>query len=192
MKKYTTFLTLAILVIACSSNEIGNSKDVNPQTVYIDYSVEHEENNPTVSCIAQFRFAGKNGTTLILNEPAKIELDGKKMQLDSSSSSGAFYSLSENVTAFEGKHELIYTDAANKVYHQQFTFHPLNLKSTIANNLSKKQNLIIGFSDQNENNVIAISIEDTAQKTENIDKMDTIKNGHIIIQNFLKLGGSAV
>jgi len=98
------------LTIGCSSNEIGNSKDVNPQTIFVDYSVSGEENNDSVTCWAQFRFAGEDGTTLVLNEPSNIRLDGMEIAVDSSAGVGALYEKKFKTALFAGSHAWHYTD----------------------------------------------------------------------------------
>jgi hypothetical protein len=49
---------------SCTSNEIGNSKDVNPDAVFFDYEVWAEEGKEDVTVNLQYRMGGKNGTTL--------------------------------------------------------------------------------------------------------------------------------
>jgi len=71
-------------LLACTSNEIGNSKDVNPDTIWFDYRISGEEGKEEVTTMLQFRFGGENGTTLVLNEPAGVELDGARIKGDSS------------------------------------------------------------------------------------------------------------
>ena len=69
------FILPSILLFACTSNEIGNSKDVNPDAIYFDYKIWGEEGNENVTVKLQYRFGGQNGTTLTMEDPAKVELD---------------------------------------------------------------------------------------------------------------------
>ena len=84
------FLSSIILFSSCDSNEIGFSKDVNPQTIYFDYKVWGEEEKDDIIVLLQYRFGGANGTTLVLQEPSKAELDGELIRTDSSRMTGAF------------------------------------------------------------------------------------------------------
>jgi hypothetical protein len=53
-------------LFCCTSDEIGNSKDVNPDAVFFDYEIWAEEGKDDVTVNLQYRMGGKNGTTLVL------------------------------------------------------------------------------------------------------------------------------
>ncbi len=71
------FLTM---LIACQSNEVAESKDVNQEKIYHSYQVILDEEEKSLETEAQFRFGGNKGTTLILSSPAEIRVNGKKMK----------------------------------------------------------------------------------------------------------------
>ncbi len=123
--------TVSILLIAalgaCSSNEIGNSKDVTQETIYQQYRVSYNEGDEKAEIYAQFRFAGRNGTTLVLNPPSSLRFDGKVIKADSAEHSGAFYKLQQPVTGFYGSHHFVFTDINNKQFDNEFTFDRINL-----------------------------------------------------------------
>src|SRR6478735_6391121 len=97
-----------IFIFSCSSNEIGNSKDVNPETIYLDYEIYYDNGDDSVSCYLQYRFAGENGTTLVLNSPAGVSIDGNNIPVDSNNISGAFYLKNFYAKNFTGKHNITY------------------------------------------------------------------------------------
>src|ERR1700682_1925891 len=125
------FLSLIILFSSCESNEIGDSKDVNPQTIYFDYKVWGEEGKDEIVVLLQYRFAGANGTTLVLEEPSKVELDGEVVKTDSSRMTGAFYEVMKPVKDFLGKHTIVFTDINKKQYREEFNFQTIALRTTI-------------------------------------------------------------
>src|SRR4026208_282257 len=88
-----SILVSILILTACNSNEIGSSKDVNPETIYFDYKLWGEEGNDDITLMLQYRYGGKNGTTLVLGEPSKVELDGELIPADSSNMTGAFYEM---------------------------------------------------------------------------------------------------
>ena len=101
---FTLFLvSISVALFSCSSNEIGGSKDVNPETIYFDYKVCGEEGDEDVTVMLQYRFAGQNGTTLVLEDSAKVELDGQLIRVDSSKMTGAFYEVIRPAKDFIGK-----------------------------------------------------------------------------------------
>jgi hypothetical protein len=123
---------LTLLISSCTSNEIGNSKDVNPDAIYFDYKIWAEEGKQDVSIMLQYRFGGANGTTLVLNDPAKVELDGASSYLpDSSRMTGAFYEVIKPLAGFSGDHKIIFTDINKKQYEEEFSFQPFKLSTEI-------------------------------------------------------------
>lgn len=110
------------LFSACTSNEIGESKDVSQDKIYQSYSISQygETNDVDISC--QFRFAGRNGTTLVLNTPSKIVFDNETLKVDSSDVSGAYYATSKPAAGFLGTHHFAFTDINNKTWENNFSF----------------------------------------------------------------------
>lgn len=89
-KRFFISIISACIFSACSSNEIGESKDVAQDKIYQSYSVSYSDGNTNAEIFCQFRFAGSNGTTLVLNSPSQLQFDGEKINVDSSAGSGAF------------------------------------------------------------------------------------------------------
>jgi len=113
---------IAFVFNACASNEIGNSKDVTPETIYQQYNITYREGDEQVKVLAQCRFAGENGTTLVLSAPSNIAFDDKVLTVDSNAVSGAYYEELYPVAGFFGKHQFTYTDINLKKMKQPFTF----------------------------------------------------------------------
>ncbi len=128
---FTLLLTLTVFT-NCTSNEIGESKDVNQDKIYQQYAVSYTEGNATVSVKAQFRFAGRNGTTLVLNKPSQLSFDGELIKVDSGSASGAFYQLYKPVSGFYGTHHFIFSTINEKKFDNDFNFEPFKLINTPA------------------------------------------------------------
>lgn len=117
-----TSLSAALLFSSCASNEIGQSKDVNPETVYQQYRLVYNEGEKNAEMTAWFRFAGENGTTLELSSPSKFEYDGTAIKVDSSDFEGAFYQSLTPAEKVMGKHTLLFTGINNKKYENHFSF----------------------------------------------------------------------
>ena len=118
--RFISFFSAAVLLASCASNEIGQSKDVNPETIYQQYRLEYNENEKGAEMIAQFRFAGENGTTLVLTGPSKFEYDGAAVVVDSSNFGGAFYRATVPWEKLIGKHTLLFEDIDKKKYENSF------------------------------------------------------------------------
>lgn len=143
-KRFLPLGSLLLAIAACTSNEIGNSKDVAPETVYQQYNIRYNESDGKVELRAQFRFGGLNGTTLVLNSPSSVQLDGQSIKVDSSKFGGAFYELSQASSQFVGNHRFVFTDINGKKYENSFAFLPVKL-ATVPNSASKQQDLTLPF-----------------------------------------------
>lgn len=141
---FPAFLFGIILLSACSSNEIGESKDVSQDKIYQSYHISYTEGNAEITLFSQFRFGGVNGTTLVLNDPSQVQLDGEKIAVDSSKAEGAFYQVTKPVAGFAGKHNIVFTNTDGKKIANSFSFDTFKLLDVPAA-VSKKQSFPINF-----------------------------------------------
>ncbi len=180
MKQFILFFSFSVFIFSCTSNEIGNSKDVNPEAVYFDYKVWGEEGKDDITVMLQYRFGGKNGTTLVLNDPAKVSIDGKQIPADSSKLTGAFYEVMYPINNFSGKHRISFTDLNMKKYEEEFEFRPFTLKTKIPAQL-KRGDLVFEMEGLNAVDYIRVFATDTSFESPGINRIDTVKNGRILI-----------
>jgi hypothetical protein len=173
-------ISAIFLLASCNNTEIGEIKDVNPEAVYLDYSITGEEGDEDVTCKFQFKMGGPQGTTLVLHEPAKIELDGELLAADSSKLGGAYYEIQKSLADFAGKHVITYTDLNKKVFTEEFDFTPVKLAGNIPEVISRKD-----FSFQLEGleaeDYVTVVVADTVFESDDIHETDTVKNGHLVI-----------
>ncbi len=149
MKRFTSFTItllcfLIVVIHGCSSTEIGQSKDVAPETIYQHYSINYNEGDEVGTVNACFRFAGINGTTLVLSDPSSISLDGVKLPVDSSDFEGAFYKQGKKAVDFFGDHNLRFTDIQMREYNNKFSFNRFKL-ANLPVSASKNTTLHIQF-----------------------------------------------
>jgi len=180
MRKFALLSAITILFFSCTSNEIGNSKDVNPDAVYFDYKIWGEEGKEDVTVMLQYRFGGKNGTTLVLNDPASVSFDGKEIPADSSKLTGAFYELMKPINNFSGKHSIVFTDMNKKKYEEEFSFQPFTLKAAIPAQI-KRDDLVFEMEGLNPVDYVRVFATDTSFASPGINRIDTVRNGRVII-----------
>jgi len=165
---------------SCNSNEIGNSKDVNPEAIYFDYKIWGDEGNDNLTIKLQYRFAGKNGTTLTIEKPARVELDDELVPVDSTKMTGAFYEIHKPINKFNGEHTITFTDINEKQYREKFRFQPLQLKTGLPDTL-KRGKMLLEVNGLDGERFVRVILSDTSFTSEGINRVDTIKNGQIII-----------
>lgn len=171
---------LCVFFSSCNDNEIGGSKDVNPETIWFDYQISGEDSTNDITVMLQFRFAGKNGTTLVLDDPSKVELDSEIIKADSSKMTGAFYEIMKPVKEFAGKHKIVFTNINGKQYKEEFSFQPIALITKLPGEI-ERGNLQFELDGLSHTDYVRVLLTDTAFRSEGINRVDTVKNGRIII-----------
>ena len=171
---------LCVCAFSCNSNEIGNSKDVNPETIYIYYAVSYDDGDDSVSCYLQYRFAGENGTTLVLNSPAAVKIDDIEIPVDSNNVSGAFYLKNFYAKTFTGKHSIDYIDINGKHHQEQFSFDPVVLTTVIPPAI-KRTDIVLDFSGHLSDDVATVTIEDSSVQTVDVHYAATLAKGRIVV-----------
>jgi len=153
---------LASGLSGCDSTEIGESRDVNQDRIFLDYRIYYTEGEDKVSLSFQYRFAGSAGTTLVLTNPSQAALDGEKLKADSSEGSGAFYAIDKNFNDFTGKHQILFTDINGKHFDNIFEFVPFGIKDLPAA-VERNKDLVINYisSALNLSDHIELNIVDT-------------------------------
>ena len=174
------FLSCILFITSCTSNEIGNNKDVNPESVYFDYRVWGDEESGEMTVKLQYRFAGPNGTTLLLEEPSKVAVDGVVIQADSSKMSGAYYEIMKPVKDFAGHHSIVFTGPDGKEYKEEFNFMPVRLITKIPAAINRSD-LVFELDGLAPEDYVRVMMTDTASFSEGISRIDTVTNGRIVI-----------
>lgn len=173
-------LTSIFLFYSCSSNEIGNNKDVNPEAVFFDYEIWAEEGREEVTVKIQYRVGGPNGTTLVLKEPGNVKLDGEELRLDSALFSGAYYEVQKPFASFAGKHTILFTDFNNNEYQEEFEFRPFYIHPDVPAVLTRGDLVfqLVGLEPAEQ---IRVILTDTSFTSPDINDMDTVRNGKLVI-----------
>lgn len=182
MKSITLFLFAAVLLlfITCTSDEIGNSKDVNPDAIFFDYEIWAEEGREDVTVNLQYRMGGPNGTTLVLNEPSKVMLDGELLQVDSAKLTGAYYEVQKPISDFTGKHSIVFTDLNNKEYREEFEFTPFSIEPDVPR-VCTRGDLVFNLKGLEPVDYIQVLLIDTSFTSHDVNEVDTVRNGRLVI-----------
>jgi len=127
---------MAICITAC--HDAGKKQNaVNPDELYLDYSVSATENGNAV-CMLRFRSGGRNGKTVLLDEASKVELDGQLLKPDSASFTGIYYESVQPAQGFIGKHQVVFSTTGKKQYIEDFDFIPFELDAELPQQIERK------------------------------------------------------
>ena len=177
---FALMLYVTVVLMGCTSNEIGYSKEVSPDAVYFDYNIWGDEESGNVTAKFQYRFGGPNGTTLVLEDPAKVEFDGELLPVDSSRMNGAWYEVNRPLKNFNGRHQVLYTDGNKKQYKEEFEYNVFSLVAEIPK-VVKRDDLVFELEGLAPGDYIKVLLTDTSFYSRGIDRLDTVHNGKIII-----------
>ena len=173
-------LGLGVIISSCSSNEIGSSKDVNPDAIYFDYEISADEDREDVTVNLQYRMGGKNGTTLILDDPSQVTIDGEELHVDSSMIGGAYYEIQKPLVDFIGKHEIVFRDYNNNEYKEQFSFTPFALDPDVPK-IVERGDLEFHFTGLEPLATMGVVLTDTSFSSTDINATDSVRNGKLVI-----------
>jgi len=75
MSRPYILIVLLVLQVSCQNFETKNS-DVNPSEIYFYYNIKGDEKSNSVTIYIQYKRVGSNGSSIMLHDPAKVQLDG--------------------------------------------------------------------------------------------------------------------
>lgn len=173
------FIFLILLVSACTNNTVGNKKNMDPDVVFFDYIIRGDEDASYVTLYLQFRIGGPNGYTLTLKDPAKVELDGEIIPVDSAKLTGAYYEIQKPAESFIGKHTITFTDFNKKAHSQEFEYKPFSLENDLED--VSRRDLVFDLEGLEKEDYLRVSATDTSFTSGDIVEIDTVRNGKLII-----------
>jgi hypothetical protein len=185
-------LPFALLVFFCipgcfnqrepdETSYIGHFGDVNEDDIYFDYRISANEEDDNLTIFLRF-MDGPEGETLVISEPAKVELDGELIKVDSSGRTGAFYELQKRIAGFAGQHQIVFS-GNNKKYTEKFWFEPMVLKTVIPDTISR-EDLVLELEGLEQEDHVRVIVLDTSIHNEGINRLDTVINGKILLNSF--------
>jgi hypothetical protein len=179
--KYFFLIATSVLIISCT-NGIDNNKDASSDAIFFDYKIRGEERDSNVTVYIQFKSGGPNGTPMELDDPAKVELDGELISVDSAELTGPYYEIRKPSAGFVGKHIISFTDPDEKKFDEEFVYHPFSLKTKLS--VVNRGDIVFDFDGLNDEDHIRISATDTSFASRDINEIDTVKNGKLILPEY--------
>jgi hypothetical protein len=168
------------LIVSCRDNNKSNETEPGPGGIYFDYRVWGNEDDSIITVRLQYRGGGPTGSPVLLETPAKVELDGQLLMADSSKLSGYYYELQIPADSFTGKHTITFTAPDNQVYNESFSFHPFSLQDSLAG-IIRRKDFFIKLTGLDSVDYLRVVVTDTAFASKDINMMDTVRNGELRI-----------
>lgn len=175
MKRMFWCAVLAVFGLhGCVSNEIGSSKDVAQERIYLQYDFDFSEARRSGEFTAQFRFGGSKGTTLVLSSPSQMQWNSEVLPVDSLPSSGAFYRKSLGTESWWGQHTLTFTDTQGKTFTNHVVLNrpiiqPGGIKASV-NQTLELSFILMGAQPDDEVDVYSVDTDSSFRYTFQLDK----------------------
>lgn len=170
------------MLSSCTDNVDRNSNEVSTDAIFFDYKIKGEEKDSIITVYLQFRIGGPNGVTLLLDDPAKVELDGELIPVDSAKLTGAYYEIQKPLGSFIGKHTITFIDLDRKEYKEEFEYGVFGLRSEMPS-IVHRGNMIFNLDGIKNNDLIRVTATDTSFSSRDINEIDTARNGRLIISS---------
>lgn len=174
------FLLLIFSYVSCTNSETSSQRNEMPSGIYFDYKIRGQENDSSVSIYLLYRRGGPNGNTIKLSDPAKVELDGDPLAVDSAKLAGVFYDIEKPANTFPGKHTIVFTDFDDKEQDLEFNYKPFKLKTKIPATVNRGD-LVFDFSGLSNGDYLRVILADTSFQSRDLHEIDTIQNNRLVI-----------
>ncbi|HET9431016.1 MAG TPA: hypothetical protein VFO70_07560 [Chitinophagaceae bacterium] len=171
------FILIASCLTSCSDleNDVRDSEDL-----YLDYQVSGNEDNDLLTVLLQFHRGSQHGSTVLLDEPSRVELDGDIVMADSTVITGPFYEVQRPLSDFAGSHQIVFTASSGKEYREEFVFQPVSLHTALPDTIRRGE-LVLELGGLKKGDRVRILMTDTSFTGEGINRMDTPVNGQLLI-----------
>jgi hypothetical protein len=181
VKRITAFIIfLSGIITSCVNRDEKIVKYIDTDALYFDYQVWGDDDKQVMTLMLQFRQGDAEGKPVALQLPAKVELDNRQLNADSTKMSGVYYDYATTVDSFSGKHSIVLTANSGEKYTEKFEFHPFNIVSAWPDTIHRN-GFSLEFSGLDKEDFIRIIALDTVFKSNGINDVDTVKDGKMMI-----------
>lgn len=176
-----TFLFSLVILAGCANPDQKEVSKSGHFLYYLDYRVWGEEGKPNATILVQLRQGGAEGPAVLLEKPARIELDGELFHADSTPLTGVFYELVKPVEQLEGRHTIVLTDEEGNKFKEEFEFNPFRIEPELPPVLPKKAFSIKLSHFPKQKTKVLLSVTDTAFETNDINELVSVNKAQLEI-----------
>jgi hypothetical protein len=168
------------LLASCNYAEQEPTPVLDAEHLYFDYNISATEEKENVALRLEFK-QNSRSRGLLLEGPAKVELDGENLVPDSSKYYGVFYETSKPRTLFTGQHHIDFTGIDGNVVRQPFWFLPFSLEAELPRKISRKPFKIRVNNPDTSLKQVQLVMVDTSFNSKDVNDDVAISNGEITI-----------
>lgn len=166
---------------ACTNERKDKKKEKVTEGVAFYYQISGDEETGRTTIRLQFRLpGGLSDSSLLLEEPSQVTLDGEKLAADSSRLNGIYYEADRATDSFAGQHEIVFTNEQGEKYTEPFIYTPFFLTG-LPDSLTGKEDLQLDISGLEDGELLHLIMIDTSFHGNGVEKIERVKNGKMIV-----------
>ena len=169
-------LFMLLFLVACNTKR---DSAAGTDAVYADYRISGEEETENVTCLLRFFDRNSEGDALLLEPPARVELDGAALTASSKPMSGTYYEVQKPLEAFTGTHTIVFENAEGKEYKETFDFKPFAITASIET--LSRDGFALPVTGLADGKPLRVVLNDTSFTTADINEMIRVQDGAIAV-----------
>ncbi|WP_073042719.1 hypothetical protein [Cnuella takakiae] len=181
---YAWLLALAsmgMLLQGCAGNEQAPAKEpANPPPIFADYRVWAAEGDSMATCMLQFFTDQQKRQSLLLEAPARVQLDQTELEGDSARITGTYYEYQQVLSSFGGRHTILFQSEDKVTFRDTFYFPLFTLAAELPETLAKKD-LEIRLAGLPDGSRLRMVLTDTAFAGNEYNEQYLVKAGAIVL-----------
>lgn len=166
---------ILLFLVSCT-----NKKESGVDAVYADYTITADESAENVTCLLKFYRSRNRLEALLLEPPAGVSFDGTALQGDTAGLNGVYYEVQKPLSDFTGTHTIVFKNAEEKEYKETFDFQPFSVTDVLGETVPRGD-ISVRIEGVPPVAAIRVLLTDTSFYTDDINEIDTVKNGQLII-----------
>ena len=137
-----------LLLVSCTNRDTVQLSSVNPLHIHGHYAVEFNGETGSVRYFAQFRVGSSTGTTVQLDSPSEVLVDGKPLIESRSPLVGTYYAFEEPMDELQSSYQFMWKLLdGSQVKNRVFSAAPVSIQApTPSSSHSRTEDLGISFS----------------------------------------------
>jgi len=174
------FLILATAFVAgCADETEPKNSGPSADRLFLQYRLVAEEGREDATVTLEFKYRNQNGRAMLLEEPATVELDGIRLEPDSSSFSGVFYEKTLSSAELAGNHKIRLTAADGSTYEESFEFRPFSLAPDFPDTISRGSFYLELTNPPADGEILQLILVDTSFESPDVNDDVEVRDGKI-------------
>jgi hypothetical protein len=179
------WLILPILCGSCNNSEQPVKVQVPRSGIFFDFRVEGDEDGGEATCLLQFKRGNSLGNSEVIPGAGWVEIDGHRLEADSTKFGGAYYEWVEEASLFQGHHTIQFHGNEQAQFEESFDYNIFSLTREIPEVVPRTPLHIYLSGFEEEDGKLRVVMTDTAFGTNDVQQVLPVNRGVLTIPALL-------